>query len=59
MEKVRSSRIVGMRQHGAWTRWEGLEVTEQKVSLVWKAEPLRFKFLIQSVYDVLPSPAKL
>lgn len=57
MEEVSSSGMVGMWQQGTWTRWE--QVTERKISWVefWKAEPL--KFLIQSVYDVLPSPANL
>ena len=46
VEEVRASRIVGMRQQGAWTRWE--QAVERKVSWaeLWKAETHRIKFLI-------------
>ncbi|XP_034552669.1 LOW QUALITY PROTEIN: uncharacterized protein LOC117822130 [Notolabrus celidotus] len=59
VEDQRTSRMVGMRQQGAWTRWE--QAVERKVSWtkLWKAEPHRIKFLIQAVYDVLPSPSNL
>ena len=48
-----------MKQQGAWTRWEN--VVDRKVTWaeLWKAEPHRIKFLIQAVYDVLPSPSNL
>ncbi|KAK0145691.1 hypothetical protein N1851_015413 [Merluccius polli] len=59
VEETRSSRMVGMRLQGAWTRWE--QALDRKISWpeLWKAEPYRMKFLIQSVYDVLPSPSNL
>ena len=59
VEEERSSRAVGMRQQGAWTRWE--QVVERKISWadLWRAEPHRIKFLVQAVYDVLPSPSNL
>ncbi|XP_075343502.1 uncharacterized protein LOC142401936 [Odontesthes bonariensis] len=59
VEEARCSRTVGMRQQGAWTRWE--EAAARKVSWtdLWRSEPHRIKFLIQSVYDVLPSPSNL
>ena len=59
VEEERASRMVGMRQQGAWTRWE--QAAERKVTWteLWKAEPQRIKFLIQAVYDVLPSPSNL
>ncbi|XP_058485986.1 uncharacterized protein LOC131459868 [Solea solea] len=39
VEEERSSRMVGMRQQGAWMRWE--QAVERKISWVelWKAEP--------------------
>ena len=51
--------MVGMRQQGAWTRWE--QAVDQNISWpdLWKAEPQQIKFLIQSVYDVLPCPTNL
>lgn len=59
VEEERSSRAVGMKQQGAWTKWE--QVAERKISWadIWRAEPLRIKFSIQTVYDVLPSPSNL
>ncbi|XP_038154112.1 uncharacterized protein LOC119791846 [Cyprinodon tularosa] len=59
VEEERSGRVLGMRQQGAWTRWE--QAAERKVTWteLWKAEPQRIKFLIQAVYDVLPSPSNL
>ncbi|XP_053176235.1 uncharacterized protein LOC128359949 [Scomber japonicus] len=59
VEEQRASQWVGLRQQGAWTRWE--EAMNRTISWpeLWKAEPLRIKFLIQSVYDVLPSPSNL
>ncbi len=56
-EEERTCRTVGMRQQGAWIRWEN--AIERKViwAELWKAEPQRIKFLIQVVYDVLPSPS--
>ena len=59
VEEQRTSRMIGMQQQGAWTRWE--QVVERKVSWteLWKAEPYRIKFLIQAVNDNLPSPSNL
>lgn len=59
VEEKRACQMVGMRQQGAWTRWE--QAAERKVTWmeVWKVEPHRIEFLIQAVYDVLPSPSNL
>lgn len=59
VEYTRTCKAVGMKQQGAWTRWE--KAVEMKVTLAefWKAEPHCIKFLIQAVYDVLPSPSNL
>lgn len=59
VEEERTCRTVGMRQQGAWIQWEN--AIERKVTWaeLWKAEPQRIKFLIQAVYDVLPSPSNL
>lgn len=48
-----------MRQHGAWMRWE--QAMERSVTWkeIWQWDPQRIKFLIQGVYDVLPSPSNL
>ena len=59
VEEKRTVKAVGMKQQGAWTRWEN--AFERKVTWaeLWKAEPHRIKFLIQAVYDVLPCPSNL
>lgn len=49
----RDSSKVGMWQQGVSTRWE--QAVEH--SKLWQAKPLWIKFLIQVVYDVLPSPS--
>ena len=38
-------------------RWE--QAVDRKISWseLWQAEPYRIKFLIASIYDVLPSPS--
>ncbi|KAK0134264.1 Zinc finger BED domain-containing protein 4 [Merluccius polli] len=54
VEETRTCKAVGMKQ-----QWEN--AVERKVTWaeLWKAEPHRIKFLIQAVYDVLPSPSNL
>lgn len=56
-EEERTSRMVGMRQQGPWTRCEG--ELEMKISWtdIWQPEPQQIKFMVQAAYDVLPSPA--
>ncbi len=55
-EKLQDSRNEAAR---CLIRWEN--AIERKVTWagLWKAEPQRIKFLIQAVYDVLPSPSNL
>ncbi|XP_038147774.1 uncharacterized protein LOC119787807 [Cyprinodon tularosa] len=59
VEEARFSRVVGMSKQGAWTKWE--HVSSRKITWtdVWRAEPHHFRFLVQAVYDVLPSPTNL
>ena len=42
----------------AWTQWQ---TTERHLTWadIWHYEPLRLKFLLRSVYDLLPSPVNL
>ncbi|KAI8517813.1 hypothetical protein Bbelb_038300 [Branchiostoma belcheri] len=58
-EEVRRSRAVSQGVQGAWTRWEG--VRERKV--MWNelmyTEPSKIRFLLKSVYDLLPTAANL
>ncbi len=59
VEEEQTSRAVAMRQQGAWMKWE--QAMERSVTWmdIWKWNPQRIKFLIQGVYDVLPSPSNL
>ncbi|XP_052268193.1 uncharacterized protein LOC127869579 [Dreissena polymorpha] len=57
-ESARQARAVEMGAQGTWTTWN---TTDRKLTWgeIWKYEPLRFSFLLRSVYDLLPSPANL
>ncbi|XP_050960924.1 uncharacterized protein LOC127162191, partial [Labeo rohita] len=59
VEEERSSRAVAMRQQGAWMKWE--QAMERNVTWkdIWTWNPQRIRFLIQGVYDILPSPSNL
>ena len=59
MEDVRTCRAVNMKTQGFWTRW-GNDF-ERKVTWadLWKSESNMVNFLIQALYDILPSPASL
>lgn len=59
VEEERTSRMVGMGQQGAWTRWENVLQRKVTWSNIWKADVLNIRFLVQAVYDVLPSPSNL
>lgn len=59
VEEERLSRTVAMRQQGAWANWNHAAARKITWTELWKSEPVRLKFLIQSVYDVLPSPSNL
>ncbi|XP_041920594.1 uncharacterized protein LOC121684601 [Alosa sapidissima] len=58
-EEERASRMVGMGQQGAWTKWEN--VLQRKITWpnIWRADSLNIRLLVQAVYDVLPSPSNL
>ena len=57
-EHTRQERPVEMGAQGAWTTWT---TTDRKLTWgdIWKYEPLRFSFLLRSVYDLRQSPANL
>ncbi|KAL0148307.1 hypothetical protein M9458_056369 [Cirrhinus mrigala] len=59
VEEERYTKMAGMSKQGAWTRWEQVDPRRITWAELWKAEPFRIKFLVQSIYDVLPSPANL
>ena len=59
IEKERKSKVVGLSWQGAWMRWENFVKRRISWSDIWHTDAIRLKFLVQSVYDVLPSPANL
>ncbi|XP_062872774.1 uncharacterized protein LOC134334411 [Trichomycterus rosablanca] len=59
VEENRRIKMVAMYQQGAWTRWEHAEKRKITWPELWRLEPQHLKFLILSVYDVLPSPTNL
>lgn len=59
VEEKRLCKMVGLSQQGAWTRWESFLRRKISWSEIWHSDASRIKFLVQSVYDVLPKPANL
>ncbi|RXN07453.1 reverse transcriptase [Labeo rohita] len=59
VEEERVSRAVGLRQQGAWTRWESTLQRRITWANILQVDFHRVRFLVQAVYDVLPSPANL
>ena len=59
VEEVQYCKMVGPSQQGAWTRWEGVEEKRITWSDRWQPDLSEIRFLIKSVYDVLPIPTNL
>ena len=59
VEEVSYCKMVGLSQQGAWTRWEDVEKKRITWSDCWRLDFSEIRFLIKSVYDVLPSPTNL
>ena len=59
VEEGRYSKMIGLSQQGAWTRWEDVEKKRVTWSDCWRPDFNEIWFLIKSVYDVLPSPTNL
>ena len=57
-EEKRGEKMVGMRQHGAWTKWESMVKRKITWSDLWRNE-ITIRFLIRSVHDILHSPTNL
>ena len=59
VEEKRRGKMVGLSRQGAWTRWKNFMKKRISWLDIWLADASRLKFLVQSVYDVLSSPANL
>jgi hypothetical protein len=58
-EEKRLAGAVAMRKQGSWTNWEGARSRKLNWNNIWKMEGHRIRFLLRSVYDVLPTPTNL
>lgn len=58
-EESRQARAVAMKQQGSWTRWGSVRGRALSWKDIWNMEGHRIKFLLSSVYDVLPTPTNL
>lgn len=59
VEEVRPSKMVGLRQQGAWTRWKKMQQRKIPWPDLGHANGYHISFLVQAVYDTLTSPANL
>ena len=59
IEEERRGKMVGLSRQGAWTRWENFMKRTISWSDIWHTDTSQLKFLVQSVYDVLPSSVNL
>lgn len=58
-EEGRQAKAVAMKQQGSWTQWDSIRGRSFSWKDIWNMEGHRIKFLISSVYDVLPTPTNL
>lgn len=58
-EETRHVKAVAMKKQGSWTRWEGVRERALTWQDIWNMEGRQIKFLMCSVYDVLPTPSNL
>lgn len=59
MEENRMTKMAGYSQQGTWTRWDGVDRRKVSWSDLWNTDFSRSRFLVQMVYDVLPSATNL
>ena len=59
IEEERRGKMVRLSWQGAWTQWENFMKRKTGRSEIWHVNTSRLKFLVQSVYDLLPSPVNL
>ena len=58
-ELRRSQSAVQQVQQGAWTTWDKVEGKKISWRKIWALNQGRLKFMVSSVYDVLPTPVNL
>lgn len=58
-EESRQVKAIAMNKQGRWTKWEIVRERALTWQDIWSMEAHRIKFLLCSVYDVLPTPSNL
>ena len=58
-EAKRVVKSASMKQQGAWLNWDGTQDRKLSWPELWSYNRNSIKFLLQSVYDILPSPVNL
>jgi hypothetical protein len=58
-EEDRQARAAAMKKQGSWLNWDKTRARKLTWENIWRMEGSRIRFLIRSVYDVLPSPTNL
>lgn len=58
-EESRHVKAVAMNKQGSWTRWRSTRERALTWQDIWSMEGHRIKFLLCSVYDILPIPSNL
>lgn len=58
-EEQRLAKAITLSQQGQWMKWEGVRQKKVAWNDIWRSESNSVKFLLRSVFDVLPSPTNL
>ena len=58
-EEARLTKAVAQKKQGSWLRWESVRAKKLPWDELWKMESRRIRFVISSVYDILPTPTNL
>jgi hypothetical protein len=58
-EEHRQTKAAAHGKQGRWLNWEGVQQRKLTWGDIWKTEGDRLRYLLRSVYDVLPSPVNL
>ena len=56
--EISLTKMVGLKQQGTWTKWNSTMQRKIKSRGIWN-DYANIRFLIRSIYNILPSPANL
>ena len=58
-EERRQSALINLSNQGDWSRWEHTLENRPGWNEIWRVDESKLKFLLRSVFDLLPSPTNL